>query len=608
MKEPAPKFEKIACVGDDPIFAAQVSSLLSRPGYYLPVLDGPRMGRPDASNEVVRRNNAIARIKPRLVVLNGLPEEARIELRRCLPSRILLETDNIANIASSIDLPKHHGELSWGPQNLAVGLLLAKKERYLLRINQSESPEDIHVPGDGGHLVILEANNDIADIITANYAYSINASLLLISPVVKEDMEDILESLYTIYSSDSCTPSPQKIEALLTRIRDLAPEVDTTSAKCVTFVTSGLPWGIAYPETPCTHLYRYPDLGISLVNAISSEQKVSPGIRVALLVDPGAAQGSEVDEVADYLANQGAFPKIIRGHHALTHEVSQYVEAYPYDLLLISTHAGEVEGYRRTYRFTDSEEIEREIMVDIAVSIGAISGTELYDVKEFIRYQSLDGIEWNDTEKKKDHYIGTAILDFNKLYEEHSDRLLLVSDETIPRVRGSMALKMFDSYYIPTPHLIADRNLPIIFNNACCSWITMSKNFIFAGARAYIGTIYDVTNAEAISVAKAFFSHHGWRPLPFVLWRAQRQVYGENRRPFVMLGPHFIRMRPSTINPIHYLVYTIRRAITEWHDHAARTPFEDVRENAQKYIEFLQHELYLLLRDLKRISSRSRSE
>jgi hypothetical protein len=44
--------------------AAQISCALTLPGHYLPVVEGPRFLPPDPSAELVRRNNAAARVRP----------------------------------------------------------------------------------------------------------------------------------------------------------------------------------------------------------------------------------------------------------------------------------------------------------------------------------------------------------------------------------------------------------------------------------------------------------------------------------------------------------------------------------------------------------------
>jgi hypothetical protein len=88
------------------------------------------------------------------------------------------------------------------------------------------------------------------------------------------------------------------------------------------------------------------------------------------------------------------------------------IELFPYDLLLISTHCGDASGWRWTYEFVDSEGLKRILVVDIAIGLEVVPGDEKLHVTEFIRFVSLDGIDWNDPEKDSKLYVGRAILDY----------------------------------------------------------------------------------------------------------------------------------------------------------------------------------------------------
>ena len=60
-------------MGDDPRLMAQISAMLAKRNAYLPLIDGPRLARPDADAEVLRRNNAAGRLQPDQVIFAGLP-------------------------------------------------------------------------------------------------------------------------------------------------------------------------------------------------------------------------------------------------------------------------------------------------------------------------------------------------------------------------------------------------------------------------------------------------------------------------------------------------------------------------------------------------------
>jgi len=70
---------------------------------------------------------------------------------------------------------------------------------------------------------------------------------------------------------------------------------------------------------------------------------------------------------------------------------------------------------------------------------------------------------------------------------------------------------------------------------------------IYAGARAYIGTLFPVTPIEASEVITKVLDTHWGKPLAVALWSAQRDVYESGqRRPYVVAGvfPQRLRVEP----------------------------------------------------------------
>src|SRR5215470_6417857 len=61
-------------IADDARLAAQITCRLATPGAYLPVIEAPKPGDSDRIHEVVRKNDAVARAKPSLILLTGLSD------------------------------------------------------------------------------------------------------------------------------------------------------------------------------------------------------------------------------------------------------------------------------------------------------------------------------------------------------------------------------------------------------------------------------------------------------------------------------------------------------------------------------------------------------
>ena len=88
------------------------------------------------------------------------------------------------------------------------------------------------------------------------------------------------------------------------------------------------------------------------------------------------------------------------------------IELFPYDLLIIATHCGDVSGYRWTYKFEDSECYRRTLVVDIALGIGQTDERDILNVTQFMCFVSLDNVDWTDRKAKAELYVGNAIRDF----------------------------------------------------------------------------------------------------------------------------------------------------------------------------------------------------
>ena len=71
-----------ACITNDVEIAAKLSTLFSQKGFYFPVIDPPRVKRPDALNEAIRRLNVLAKFHPKRIIFGNLSQEEKLALIR----------------------------------------------------------------------------------------------------------------------------------------------------------------------------------------------------------------------------------------------------------------------------------------------------------------------------------------------------------------------------------------------------------------------------------------------------------------------------------------------------------------------------------------------
>ena len=547
-------------MGNNPRLLAQVSSIVNRRKTYLPIIDGPRMQRLDADDEVIRRNNVAARLKPSAIIFADLPSKTTRKLSRHFPQRLVhtvSTADDVKNL--NIDCPRlADKKFTWGNNRIGLGLLYALRAKQ--EIVFSDHPSDNRViDGESGHLIVCEEGDEFAQVIAANYAYSLDAGLCLIPQISEKNADSLIEGFYNLYEKSTESPS-LVLENLRDQLRELSELKILQQHRSVTFITKEIPWGFGYPERPTTHLFSCPDLGISVINGILSELAGSPGIRVAVLIDPGKVKAKETSIVIKSLERRSVFIRALLSNQATVYKASKTIEFYPYDFLLISSHCGDASGRRLTYQFKDSEGRDRTLVVDEAVGFGRLPQNERLDVTIFHKFISLDGVDWDDEKKKKELYVGTAIKDWNERVND-LDNFKPVKIESIDRVQRSSALRMYDDIYICASSSLCPHHSPVIFNNACVSWHRLAGTFIFANARTYIGTLFSVTDAEAQEVASRLLETYFGKPLAVALWRAQNDIYGETvRRPYILVGTHFQRLRTTQTDAPRYIVKRLRQS------------------------------------------------
>ncbi|MGH9878248.1 MAG: hypothetical protein ACRD5H_11465 [Nitrososphaerales archaeon] len=116
----------------------------------------------------------------------------------------------------------------------------------------------------------------------------------------------------------------------------------------------------------------------------------------------------------------------------------------------------------------------------------------------------------------------------------------------------------------------------------------LSKRFAFAGARAYVGALFPVIEAEAQEVCISVFRTHLGTALPSAIWKSQNAVYGsQGRRPYAMVGLPFCSIPLNTVDSYKYVLREHRKAIAEYSRKAEESTFTEIKENSLRYKQFL---------------------
>lgn len=566
---------------------AEITSLFTRPRRYLPVIDGPRMDRSDWGNKVIRRRNALAKAKSRCVVLADLDLRSVQHLSDNGPAGMFISVSSVDEAATALKgwVNGPSEAMAWGSDNLGVGLLLARRSKKRLLTDLGVSPT-INFVSSGKHLLIAcEGGNELAQVTASNLAFATNASFLVIPQLAEDERDEWLEEIYLLGSGDDVSGG---FVAIRDRARGRLPESEFGKYKQLLFVTNGFPWGIAVPECATTHMFCYPDFGRCVVEGIWASHDLSHGARNALLIHPQQVAGSEIELTAESLYENKTLVRVQAGPQASVAKIHFLTETLPFDIIVISTHTGDVSGERVTYEFKDSEGLSRRLVIDHAVGFGHDQKTDKVLVQQFERFHELDGVKWTDRSAKENLYVGTAIISWVALGDVLERNKYKVASEKIQRVIGSMALQMHDGLWFPILHAFSPSCSPAIINNGCSSWHQLSKRFAFAGARAYVGALFPITEAEAQEVGISIFRKHLGVSLPTALWRSQTAVYGfQDRRPYAMVGLPFCSIPHNTTDSFTYLVDEYRKAIAAYGRDAEESSFVELKETSRRYKDFL---------------------
>jgi hypothetical protein len=434
-----PELSQIAIVADDAQLAAQLSCRFAEAGTYLAIFEQPRIVRPDREAEVIRCTNALARSKARTFIFAGLGTITATALSVAVPERRTHHVQASGDIEKlPLNLRELRGDpLVWGKDRIGIGLLKAlRAKRGIIFADEPSPVESISPKSD--HLVVCEEGDDLAQVIAANYAFATGAGLHLIPKVEEDRVDDILERFYGI-NEDRQNSASETLTTLRDEMRTLAGNIPVPPGGSITFITDGLPLGFAFGEAPSTHLFIYPDLGVTIAQGLAAEQPGAPGIRIVTLVNPDQSPAPEVETAVSLLRPHGVYLRGYEGRAADVTSVSDMIELFPYDLMIIATHCGDVSGYRWTYEYEDSEGYRRTLIVDIALGIGQTDVKDRLRVTQFMHFVSLDGVDWTDRKAKAKLYVGKAIIDFMARVGEGGD-LKPVKKDTVPRVIGSAAL------------------------------------------------------------------------------------------------------------------------------------------------------------------------
>ncbi|MCK4678179.1 MAG: hypothetical protein KAT48_08620 [Bacteroidales bacterium] len=599
-----PEFNsEFICIVDrkKPVLASVISSYLHKEGSYLSVFafglastnksDSPANGidehyitrtRCEALNIKIR--NSIKKLGGcKYLILGGLSENQKSYLTfldefNCIEIETLSDTELYLSgiVGDKINT------LLVRPNEAQYGLFIAAKSNSILKVDDAaesltESEEKLK------GLILVENIDSTSTVIAVNYALSINASIKIVEPLEEYEPKEIRDHIESWQKGSST--SLVELQAIMYRRIE---GVEFSIYDFATFFTVGVPYSLILENIiPFTYvnLHLAPDFFI-FDNIYIEKQEIIGSSIVFSPLEFG--DDEETEFVTKSLRKQNLYVQELIGENASVFNIDMHVKEYPYDLLHICSHGGEVSGFSLRKEFVDSDGNKHTIEFDEVISFAPKKGEDLISVETKQIWRKFDGFLWKSKELKAQnhpHYVFSDMI--NELQKQTKEKYDRTPKMIVP---DSCAIKCHDFNYQAMFNMVACfHTSPIIFNNTCWSWSGISDSFLAGGARGYIGTLWDIENIIAKKASESFYNYLFEGTVLNALQEAFEETIGTKcENIYVFWGLHFATMKKgksieqSRINITHLLLQSFYR----WTNQAEKVSNDEISENIQRLADW----------------------
>ena len=562
----------IAMVGK-PLIAQELVQRFGSGRYYFPILEEPWTTRPDARGEVLKLNNLLAQIRHEYLIIGGCGESSIQMLKDIVPDSywqksvvVIREAENLREALEP--LRKY----------------MTRGEGDLHRIQTHE----ISSLAEGDRIAVIEHSESLGEVIAENYCAFYGYKIIKVPPASEHD----LDSCEDLLRGWNCAPENSDRylaqQTLFENLRSRIGKLEEKELHRVLFFTRGLPYGVLPFKSPVAHLKQERNLGSQLMRGLLRVGN-KRGIAVALICDPGDLPDTESQTVRQLLANNGVEILDLIGANATNHRFIYTIQYYPYDFAMISSHAGEVNGRRITEEVINTKGEKFEFVYDLFPSFSGrfIDGKMM--VQELTVPVSVNGISWYDKTGLRRDAQGFSLREyFSEERKAERKHRKPIRTEACQGVKFSNALKMNDFNWIPALSTVGDNYYPIIFNNACASWMSMGDKFLYAGASAYIGTSKDISTSLAATCGSRFAQLAiKRRSMLYALFVVQKEFVEQlGYTPYLFWGHPDLSLIPNNSDNKRLRFVRRRANIMAWKKKSIRAG-EDRKRDIQSILECL---------------------
>ena len=524
----------MAIVGNASI-ARALSERFTGSKYYFAIMEEPWVSRPDAENEIIRRNNLLASFQHEYLILAGCGKKTRELFMKHFPR-------------------KYHRRVIVIEEDAGIDKFMGILKKYLNKSTVDKQYIDLYELqhlATGEQIAVIEKSDLIGEVIAENFCIANGYKILKVEKVTKELADEVDELLRNWNLAKDSLIRKESKDELFKIFRSRVGKLEEFEFKRVVFFTNGIPYGILPFRSPVAHFLLERDLGLQILRGYKRINEGNSSFALSMICDPGDIPNTESVGIKKKFKTNGIDILDLSGANAQPYRFMHLIERYPFDFIMISSHAGELSGKRITSKVTSSKGIINDVVYDLYACFALQPGEDKVTVTELIIPISIDGILWTDKKQLRDN---DRARHFN--FEEFRKDLNYDKKEKIIKTEDrkgrkfSNALQLYKGSWIPVLHVVGDIRYPIIFNNACSSWIEMANRFLFAGASVYIGTTKDINTIMAFDCGIKFIEFAlKQKSMLFSLFRAQKTFVRElGYSPYLYWGHPDISLRPTYLD------------------------------------------------------------
>jgi hypothetical protein len=602
---------EFACImpDDNPVVGAVISSYFNDPGTYFAVFSFPVVDQPYARNfefsedgylsrmigseAAIFINNAIVKLQAKTIFLAGMTKAQKSYIRAHIPKNMIIEIDSLADVSGNLAFlnKQFKGTVECRPTEVCTGLVLSKYAQKQLHIyDKAPSLPKKHISKRRG-VIIIENTGESHDIAAANFAFSVNADVALVAPVQKHQLHPLQKLIYEWKNGSNEAYSRLK-QTITKRIKG----IDFNQYEFATFFTRGLPYGLILNNIiPFSHVLINIDSGLFIFNNIVYET-IPSSVDTAVVFSPQLLGDEETKDVIATLENNNYVVRPVIGDRATVKAFDNYGGHFPYDAMHICSHGGEANGFYVVEDFPDRtgkiHRVEYEEVLGFSPEDADVQGkgNEQILVTSKAIFRRFDGFAWGSNEIQK--MPGFIFEDMRKaMHQSRRDSVMRVRVKE--PIYTSCHIKCYDSLHQGEFRAIASHGCPVIFNNTCSSWYEIATCFIQAGARAYIGTIWNVGTTTAKNAAKRFYEElfvSGNLLLAFhkMLASITNKKY---REIYLLWGLHFSTLRIPTEKSDQKAFNNLLASFVRWSKQYETTASPEIKRNTIPVLKFISAEI-----------------